>query len=218
MEFTMEKMSAASLPEHDKENHEMTRDQYSRAYTKSYPSTVRFLVSRGLSGESAEEAAQAAWAKGWEHRANLRNPSRVASWVNTIALNLFRNWFRRRESPEELPEIPTAPRIDARAIDLHRTLDRCAPRDCELLVGHYLEGYTSEELGERTGCTAVAVRVRLLRVRRRLGDALRPGRKGRSGSRRTYGNAEQLSPTARSRSGKPAIATTLPATGLKKAA
>lgn len=214
----MEKMSAASLPEHDKENHEMTRDQYSRAYTKSYPSTVRFLVSRGLSGESAEEAAQAAWAKGWEHRANLRNPSRVASWVNTIALNLFRNWFRRRESPEELPEIPTAPRIDARAIDLHRTLDRCAPRDCELLVGHYLEGYTSEELGERTGCTAVAVRVRLLRVRRRLGDALRPGRKGRSGSRRTHGNAEQLSPTARSRSGKPAIATTLPATGLKKAA
>jgi RNA polymerase sigma factor (sigma-70 family) len=162
----------------------MTREQYSLAYTNGYQSTVRFLVSRGLSGESAEEAAQAAWAKGWEHRGSLRNPKRVSSWVNTIALNLFRNWFRRRESPEELPEIPTAPRVDPRSIDLHRTLERCDARDRALLEGHYLEGYTSEELGAKTGCTAVAVRVRLLRVRRKLDVALRPGRNKRTRSER----------------------------------
>lgn len=155
----------------------MTKEQYSLAYINGYSSTVRFLVSRGLSGESAEEAAQAAWAKGWEHRESLRNPKRVASWVNTIALNLFRNWFRRRESPEELPEIPTAPRLDPQAIDLRRTLEKCDARDRALLEGHYLAGYTSEELGEQTGCTAVAVRVRLLRVRRRLESMLRPDRK-----------------------------------------
>lgn len=167
----------------------MTQEQYSRAYTKGYPSTVRFLVSRGLSGASAEEAAQAAWAKGWEYRQNLRNPQRVSSWVNTIALNLFRNWFRRRESPEELPEIPTPPRIDPRAIDLHRTLEKCDARDRELLEGHYLEGYTSEELGAKTGCTAVAVRVRLLRVRRKLDGMLRPDGKGRNSSRQGDPNA-----------------------------
>jgi RNA polymerase sigma factor (sigma-70 family) len=155
----------------------MTREQYSLAYTNGYQSTVRFLVSRGLSGESAEEAAQAAWAKGWEHRESLRNPKRVSSWVNTIALNLFRNWFRRRESPEDLPEIPIAPHIDARAIDLRRTLEKCDERDRALLEGHYLAGYTSEELGEQHGCTAVAVRVRLLRMRRKLDGLLRPGRK-----------------------------------------
>ena len=152
----------------------MTRDEYSLAYDNGYKLTVRFLVSRGLSGESAEEAAQAAWAKGWEHRDNLRNPKMVVSWVNTIALNLFRNWFRRRESPEELPEIPTTPKVDAQAIDLHRTLDKCDLRDRELLERHYLEGYTSEELAKISDCTAVAVRVRLLRVRRRLGTILRP--------------------------------------------
>jgi len=172
----------------------MTREQYSLAYSSGYPLTVRFLVSRGLSGESAEEAAQAAWAKGWEHRQNLRNPKRVSSWVNTIALNLFRNWFRRRESPEELPEIPTAPRIDPRAIDLHRTLERCDARDRALLEGHYLEGYTSEELGQKTGCTAVAVRVRLLRVRRRLDETLRPDRKSRARSRQSEPNGEQSLP------------------------
>ncbi len=181
----------------------MTREQYSLAYSSGYQSTVRFLVSRGLTGESAEEAAQAAWAKGWEHRGSLRNPKRVSSWVNTIALNLFRNWFRRRESPEELPEIPTAPRVDPQAIDLHRTLERCDARDRALLEGHYLEGYTSEELGERTGCTAVAVRVRLLRVRRKLDASLRPRRQKRNRSeRRITPNAKQRAPKLCSRSGK----------------
>jgi RNA polymerase sigma-70 factor (ECF subfamily) len=162
----------------------MTREQYSLAFDHGYKLTVRFLVSRGLSGDSAEEAAQAAWAKGWEHRKHLRNPKRVVSWVNTIALNLFRNWFRRRESPEELPEIATAPKMDPRAIDLHRSLDRCGPRDRQLLEEHYLEGYTSEELAQRTGCTPVAVRVRLMRVRRKLGAMLRADGKNRARSKR----------------------------------
>jgi RNA polymerase sigma factor (sigma-70 family) len=104
--------------------------------------------------------------------------------VNTIALNLFRNWFRRRESPEELPEIATAPKMDPRAIDLHRSLDRCGPRDRQLLEEHYLEGYTSEELAQRTGCTPVAVRVRLMRVRRKLGAMLRADGKNRARSKR----------------------------------
>ena len=175
----------------------MTREQYSLAYSNGYPLTVRFLVSRGLSGESAEEAAQAAWAKGWEHRNNLRNPKRVVSWVNTIALNLFRNWFRRRESPEELPEIPTTPKIDPQAIDLHRTLEKCDSQDRELLEGHYLEGYTSEELGHKTGCTAVAVRVRLLRVRRKLVATLRPERRkaearSKQGSKNGKGSVHEM--------------------------
>ena len=180
----------------------MTREQYSLAYTNGYQSTVRFLVSRGLSGERAEEAAQAAWAKGWEHRGSLRNPKRVSSWVNTIALNLFRNWFRRRESPEELPEIPTAPRVDPRAIDLHRMLERCDARDRALLEGHYLEGYTSEELGAKTGCTAVAVRVRLLRVRRKLDLALRPGLNSPTRSEPEADHGQQAFAKVHSRAGK----------------
>jgi RNA polymerase sigma factor (sigma-70 family) len=173
----------------------MTREQYSLAYDNGYQLTVRFLISRGLSGESAEEAAQAAWAKGWEHRENLRNSKRVVSWVNTIALNLFRNWFRRRESPEELPEIPIAHGMDPRAIDLHRTLERCDARDRRLLEGHYLEGYTSEELGRKTGCSAVAVRVRLLRVRRKLVAALKPDRKRQAPSKPGSQNGEVTFPS-----------------------
>jgi RNA polymerase sigma factor (sigma-70 family) len=197
---------------------QMTREQFSLAYDNGYRLTVRFLVSRGLSGENAEEAAQAAWAKGWEHRNNLRNPKRVVSWVNTIALNLFRNWFRRRESPEDLPEIPITPRIDPRAIDLHRTLETCEARDRQLLEKHYLEGYSSEELAKRTGCTAVAVRVRLLRVRRKLDAMLRPEREVRNRPRQGQQGRLRTPLKAHARAVKAQRARSSPADGMRAAA
>jgi RNA polymerase sigma factor (sigma-70 family) len=208
MRYGIDKTSAASSENQSKENDEMTREQYSLAYDNGYRLTVRFLISRGLSGENAEEAAQAAWAKGWEHRKKLRNRRRVVSWVNTIALNLFRNWFRRRESPEEVPEIAIAPGMNPRAIDLHRTLEKCDARDRELLEGHYLEGYTSEELGQKSGCTAVAVRVRLLRMRRKLATALRSDRTGTARSQPGTRNGAAKVP--KPSSGQPARASGQP--------
>ena len=150
----------------------MTQEQYASAFHSGYKATTRFLISRGVSGETADEAAQAAWAKGWEHRDKLRNPEKVLSWVNTIALNLFRGSFRRRDTAELPLEIPHPPHISPRAIDVRRALAKCAPADREMLEKYYVEGYTSEELGRERGCTGIAVRVRLLRLRRRLRQAL----------------------------------------------
>jgi RNA polymerase sigma-70 factor (ECF subfamily) len=150
----------------------MTREQYSDAYDNGYALTARFLVSRGVGVEAAEEAAQAAWARGWEHRHKLRSPDKVLSWVNTIALNLYRNWFRRRETVQLPPETPVPPRASPQAIDIRRALAKCAPADREMIEKHYLAGYTSAELAKQKGCTPVAVRVRLLRVRRRIRERI----------------------------------------------
>jgi RNA polymerase sigma-70 factor (ECF subfamily) len=164
----------------------MTREEYSQAYSSSYKLTMRFLLSRGVPIETAEEAAQAAWAKGWEHREDLRNPERVASWVNAIAMNLFRNAFRRRKTLErrieDRPELGKGPNWDPRVIDLRRRLKTCPRGDREVIEGHYLEGFTSEELGQKAGCSAVAVRVRLLRARRRIAASLEPERGEKAGS------------------------------------
>jgi RNA polymerase sigma-70 factor (ECF subfamily) len=150
----------------------MTRDQYANAYGDGFAMTTKFLVSRGINVETAEEAAQAAWVKGWEHRDKLRDPERVLSWVNTIALNVFRNWFRRREAAELPVEIPVQPHASPQLIDVGSALAKCAPADREMIEKHYLEGYTSAELGRQMGCTAVAVRVRMLRARRRLRETI----------------------------------------------
>jgi RNA polymerase sigma factor (sigma-70 family) len=150
----------------------LTRDQFANAYENGFAMTIRFLISRGINVELAEETAQAAWAKGWEHRNKLRNPNRVLSWVNTIALNVFRNWFRRTEIAELLPETPVPPHASPQSIDVGRALAKCAPAEREMIEKHYLGGYTSAELGRQSGCTAVAVRVRLLRVRRRIRETM----------------------------------------------
>ena len=57
----------------------MTKEEYGKAYQRGFNLTVRFLVSRGLSYDAALDTAQAAWAKGWERREQLRDPNLKAT-------------------------------------------------------------------------------------------------------------------------------------------
>ncbi|HLN26757.1 MAG TPA: sigma factor, partial [Gemmataceae bacterium] len=66
----------------------MRAHDYAEAFENGYGATRRFLLSRGALVEDAEEIAQAAWVRGWEFRGQLRDPSRVSYWVNSIARNL----------------------------------------------------------------------------------------------------------------------------------
>src|ERR1700683_5751674 len=87
----------------------MTREEYGAAYKKGYNLTVRFLVSRGLSYDSAQETAQAAWVKGWERLGQLRDQNMVLTWMNSIALNIHRSCMRREPFLQTLPELSTPP-------------------------------------------------------------------------------------------------------------
>ena len=80
----------------------MHGNSYAEAFQNGFGATRRFLVSRGAPIDEAEEIAQAAWARGWEYRAQLRDPGLVSYWVNSIARNLFRARFRSRWSRQRL--------------------------------------------------------------------------------------------------------------------
>jgi RNA polymerase sigma-70 factor (ECF subfamily) len=146
----------------------MTQEQYAIAYSRGYPKTRGFMLSRGISRDLSEDLAQAAWARGWEYREQVRDVDKVDAWVNTIALNLLRNSFRQVRISEFPDEASVASLTSPQSIDVQRLLTRCSPADRNLIEGHYMAGYTSFELGRQLGCSAVAVRVRLLRLRRRL--------------------------------------------------
>ena len=68
----------------------MQGNTYAEAFQNGFGATRRFLISRGAPLDDAEEIAQAAWARGWEYREQLRDPGLVGFWVNSIARNLFR--------------------------------------------------------------------------------------------------------------------------------
>jgi RNA polymerase sigma factor (sigma-70 family) len=142
----------------------MHGNSYAEAFQNGFVATRRFLVSRGAPLDEAEEIAQAAWARGWEYRAQLRDPGLVSYWVNSIARNLFRARFRSAAAvPLELTKEPSYA-FNTDSIDLHTMLEHCSARD-RALFERMLEGYSAEEIARTSGITSTGIRVRLLRAR-----------------------------------------------------
>lgn len=143
----------------------MTSEGYGTAFNKGFGYTIRFLQSRGASRDRAEEVAQAAWTKGWERLAQLRNECMVSCWVNTIALNEFRRGIRMASFDVPLEERCGAIGVDSASIDAATILKLCHPRD-QVLFQHQMRGLTTGEIAEALGATKTAIRIRLLRARR----------------------------------------------------
>lgn len=143
----------------------MTREQYGQAYQHGFDRTVRFLLSRGAHGDRAHDVAQGAWMKGWERLSQLRDEERLPTWVNTIALNMYRSALRREPEYQELSDVSVGVGINLAAIDVARILTICRPTDRSLLV-QYMHGLTLREIARRLDITETAVRIRLFRARR----------------------------------------------------
>jgi len=146
----------------------ITDECFSIGYQNGFQATVRFLLARGLSYELALETAQAAWTKGWEKRAQLREPALLLTWTNTIALNIYRSSLRRESLNETLPPPAASVSLDVSAIDVERILTQCKPSDGRIIRNHYIDGYKAREIAQLHGCSEMAVRIRLYRARRKL--------------------------------------------------
>jgi RNA polymerase sigma factor (sigma-70 family) len=148
----------------------MKPNEYAVAFETGYGATRRFLLSRGAPVDDAEEIAQAAWARGWEYREQLRDPSLVGYWVNSIARNLYRARFRALPAVS-IEDVDASYSIDLEALELRLMLARCSLRDRKLLE-QSLEGYSAEEIARTCGITSTGIRVRLLRIRQALREQL----------------------------------------------
>lgn len=150
----------------------MTTQEFGAAYEKGFTLTIRFLCSRGLSREAARETAQAAWVRGWERINQLRDVKMLFTWMNTIALNLYRSSLRREPFLQGLPEVIAKSKTNLAVIDLNRVLKTCKKNDRMVLQRHYLEGYQVREIAQDNGWSETAVRIRLLRARRAVAKKL----------------------------------------------
>lgn len=155
----------------------MTREAYGELYQAGMNRTVRFLLSRGVAHELAADIAQSAWLRGWERLAQLRDQRTIVTWINTIALNLYRRAIRTECLWQELGE-PAHGRttLNLAAIDVARVLHLCRPPDRALLTAQMV-GVTAKELAEKQGVTETAIRIRFLRARRSARKALENVRK-----------------------------------------
>jgi DNA-directed RNA polymerase specialized sigma24 family protein len=68
----------------------MTQEGYGQAYQQGFGRTVRLLRSRGASMDNAEDAAQAAWLRGWQKIDQLRDEGMIVSARRLRRLSLPR--------------------------------------------------------------------------------------------------------------------------------
>lgn len=154
----------------------VTREDFGTAYEQGCRRTVRFLRSRGVPLESAQDIAQTAWLRGWERLYQLRDEKLLGTWINTIALNTYRRAIFRDRMVQQLSESSRADTyigetfINEASIDLARLINNCRPADRSSLEAQ-LAGITPKEIATADGVSQVAIRVRFARARRavRLG-------------------------------------------------
>lgn len=92
----------------------------------------------------------------------------VLTWVNTIALNIYRRTLQRERLLQPLPDLYSQHSqlaIDMAAIDVACVLKSCRPRE-RCLLELQMGGATPKEIAQSNGVTETAIRLRLMRARR----------------------------------------------------
>lgn len=124
-------------------------------------------------GALAEDATQSAWIKAWQKLDQVRDATKVRSWLVAVAANEARQIARRRKrSPRETALPSYGSDVDPRLADLATVLARLGPDDRRLLSLRYVAELSSDEIGRSAGISAGAVRHRLMRLLARLREEL----------------------------------------------
>jgi RNA polymerase sigma factor (sigma-70 family) len=125
--------------------------------------------------QDADDAAQASLVEIARGVLGIREPRAFNSWLYRVclnnALNLRRERGRRRDREER--SVPRAPVVEEGLRDaVHDAIARLNDEDRALVVEHYFEKETLEDLGARRGISGVAVWKRIELAKERLKRAL----------------------------------------------
>jgi RNA polymerase sigma factor (sigma-70 family) len=144
----------------------------------------RVVASRLGEAQAVDEVMQDVALAAVSRRSPLRDPARAAVWLYRLAVRhvlMYRRKTGRRRgllgryaaqqdgSEQDLSTSPLAWLVrDERQRFVQEALRTLPPRDAELLVLKYAEGFTARELSERLGATVSTIEARLHRARGRL--------------------------------------------------
>lgn len=133
--------------------------------------------ARRMTGDdqTAEDTVQEVMLKLWSMRETLDRYDNKSALAYTILRNLMTdNWRHRRfESVAEVSETvsgscaPTAEQRDEAAL-IRRIIDHLPPLQRQMFRLKEIEGYSSDEIIQITGCTAESLRQNLSRARRKI--------------------------------------------------
>ena len=131
------------------------------------------IASKLGSRETAEDLLQEVFMAAFQQLASLRNPSSFGAWLCSIADNKVRMWQRRRlvqlDLLDRIETIP-APEPEERQVRslVRAALGRLSAAQREVIVHHYLKGYSYRQTAVLLDLKTDTVRSRLQKARSRL--------------------------------------------------
>ena len=159
-------------------------------FLKKYESHVVRIVKKHIPFDKVEEVAQEVFVRVYKSLPNFKRDDSFKQWLSTITVRACYDFWRKHYKYREIPvsslsekhqvwlEEAMATRSsqsfderdsqkEAREI-LDWALDRLSPEDRMVLELVYLEGYSVKEAAELLGWSAVNVKVRSFRARKKL--------------------------------------------------
>jgi RNA polymerase sigma factor (sigma-70 family) len=144
---------------------------------------IGLIASWGAPWSDATELAQDSFADAWLKRESCRgdwnDPEVFGRWLRGIALNRYRNWsrshWRRRlrtislgPAEWQLVGEPASPEPSEQIVALRRAIQRLPARLRQVVLMHYLEETSVENVAALLSVTAKTVEGRLYRARQDL--------------------------------------------------
>lgn len=148
-----------------------------------YSRPVYSLIFRIVSNqEDAEELAQDVFLKAFRNLSGFKGDSSFATWLYRIAYNTAISATRKKKqeflaiedgqldnaTEDDLEEVYGPTKSEEQIIQLEAALELLHPEDRGLILLFYMEDKTIEEISGISGFTAVNVKTKLHRIRKKL--------------------------------------------------
>ncbi|MFK0403143.1 RNA polymerase sigma factor [Microbacterium sp. NPDC090225] len=151
----------------------MSIEVFADFYNRYHRLMVTVAEQRLRGVGSAEDVVAEVFRIAWSHHKG--GEQLALPWLYQVLRNVIGNEYRRIAASGRLTEAMAAvtvdeieERADDDALEVRRALERLPVGDRDLLYMAYWEDLTRQEIATILGCSAVTVRVRLLRARQRL--------------------------------------------------
>src|SRR5437773_6142699 len=112
-----------------------------------YPGIYRYLLYLTGRPEMAEDLTQETFLQAWRRLETFEGRSALKPWLHRIAHREFLQALRSQRLPvslEEMGELPAPHGLEwAEAVELREVIRKLPREEGEVVLLHYLEGYTS---------------------------------------------------------------------------
>jgi RNA polymerase sigma-70 factor (ECF subfamily) len=150
-----------------------------RELMQRYERPLSSFLYRQTGGRDVEDLYQETWWRVVRHSARFDPARRFATWLFQIAVNLCRDWHRRRP-PEPHPVVDdvvaadTRPRAEA-AADAAQLLAELPEAQREVIILRYYHDYSEAQTAEILGCPKGTVKSRMHTALAQLAARVREG-------------------------------------------